>query len=344
MKQRDIEHALHDARRRWLAAAAVNTGGRWAVLPALGVALLAIALSLALGLDWPWMLGLAVVALAAVAVTIALTWARHANPGRAGAPDYTLLLDRAMGLGDALPSYMEANGQFRAALEVQLAGKLQPAAVKAAAPRRHYGPLLVALLLALMPMALLLPDPTQPDSPAQQAAEGAEQPKASEAPQDGGGDAGEGKNGGPGDDAPGSNGSGGGEGEGNSDKGEAQKRPDGKPTEGNGGKPDAPPSTENPRNRPEVGADPETPPPVEPPKDPPKIETDDHRIRPESGKGDTRTEDRKRWLYNPDGRKLDGSTPAPPPIENRPERALDRTKVTSREARLLEGLYRRLYE
>lgn len=344
MVQRDIEHALHDARRRWLAAAAVNTGGRWAVLPALGVALLAIVLSLALGLDWPWMLGLAMLALAAVAVTVALTWSRHANPGRAGAPDYTLLLDRAMGLGDALPSYMEANGQFRAALEAQLAGKLQPAAVKAASPRRHYGPLLVALLLALMPMALLLPDPTQPDSPTQQSADDAADPDPEKTEQAGSGGGNDDAGKGPGEDAPGSNGSGGGEGEGNPDKGEAQQRPDGKPTEGNGGQPDAPPSPESPQNRPDSGDKPDNPPPVQPPKDPPKIDTDDHRIRPESGKGDTRTEDRKRWLYNPDGRKLDGSTPAPPPVENRPERALDRTKVTSREARLLEGLYRRLYE
>lgn len=342
MQERDIQHALHDARRRWLAAAAVNTGGRWAVLPALAMALAAIVLSLALGLDWPWMLALTVTAVAGVAVALALTWRRHANPGRAGAPDYTLLLDRAMGLGDALPCYMEANGPFRAALAAQLHQSLRPQAVKAAAPRKHYGPLLVALLLALLPMALLLPDPTEAEPASPQAAGELTEPEGDASPDPGSGAGG----GGPGDDAPGSSGGGkgSGEGEGNPDKGEAQQRPDSSPSEGTGEQPDAPPSPEAPQKRPDSGDSPDAPPPVEAPKDPPKIETDDHRIRPETGEGDTRTEDRKRWLYNPDGKQLDGSTPSPPPVENRPERALDRTKLTSRESRLLKGLFRRLYE
>lgn len=342
MHERDIQHALRDARRRWLAAAAVNTGGRWAVLPALAMALVAIVLSLALGLEWLWMLALTGAAVAGVVVALALTWRRHANPGRDGAPDYTLLLDRAMGLGDALPCFMEADGPFRAALAAQLHQSLRPQAVKAAAPRKHYGSLLVALLLALLPMALLLPDPTEAEAASPQAADHSPEPEGDVSP-DAGSNAG---GGGPGDDAPGSSGGskGSGQGEGNPDQGEAQRRPDSTPADSTGEQPDAPQSPETPQKRPDSGDSPDAPPPVEAPKDPPKIDTDDHRIRPETGEGDTRTEDRKRWLYNPDGNQLDGSTPSPPPVENRPEPALDRTKLTSREARLLKDLFRRLYE
>jgi hypothetical protein len=341
-----IEAAISRARRRWLVSATVNAGGRWAVLPAGLVALAGIALALAGVASLYILLPLVALGFAGAGVALMLTRRAYALPGAAGAPDWSLLLDRSLGLNDALPAYIEGKGDFRAPLESRIAAALDSAKEKQAAPRRHYAPLAVALILALFPLVSWLPDPLSSNDDANDVSH---QPVASAPLEKSGGGGGEESTAGTPDegedeeagDKPDSSGGGG-------DEGKVQRRPDGEKTEGGGGQPPEDVKPEplkgNPKpNEGGAGDNPTLPSDAPKPKDN-DVETDLTKIKPDAGDGETRTEDRSRWVYNPDGEALDGSTPRPPERGNSAERAMPRTKLTTGERRLIESVYRKLYE
>jgi hypothetical protein len=132
-------------------------------------------------------------------------------------------------------------------------------------------------------------------------------------------------------------------------QGEVQKRPDGqKSKSGGAGKPppDAKPQPTKSNPPPKEGGTGDKPkPPTSAPKKPDQpADTDLTHVKPDAGKGETRSEDRSRWVYNPDAGKPHEGTPTPPDVQHPGERAVPRTKVTSRERKLLEHLYKKLYE
>ncbi|MCB9894841.1 MAG: hypothetical protein H6839_10350 [Planctomycetes bacterium] len=323
----------------------INAGGRWAVLPSGAAALLAIVLALAGAESLAWFLPLSLIALAGSVLALLLTRRSYARPAAAGAPDWTLLLDRALGLNDALPTWLESKGEFRLAMEAGIAQRLDPKLEKKAAPARHWGALAIVLVLALMPLAFWRPAPDEPTTPPQVARN--ETPPETEASKsgDGPGQAGGGGEEGEGEgESAGDNGGNGGKGE----EGEVQKRPDGAKSDSGVGDPppDAQPQPTDGNPPPKEGGvgdkkgDP-TPPPAQPDKD---VDSNLNHVKPEAGEGDTRTEDRSRWVYNPNAGKLDGSTPGEPDVQHPGERAVPRTKVTTRERELIENLYKKLKE
>lgn len=346
MQQLQIIDALERTRTRRIFAAVVSNGGRWALLPAVMVALTGVALWLAFKPAWLWMLPLAALGLAGVACALAWVRLREARP-IAGTPPEAFMLDRALALNDALPAYLESRGDFRNALERRVAAAI--AAGQPAVFRRSWLPLLAALLLALAPLALLPPAET-PEPPQQVAQEPEPQAGTEEQPNQGGAGPAE-KGGESGDAAPGdgeaesSSGGGGGGGAEEADDTAAQPAPESQPGAGDAPE-DAAPQPAPPPDAPqpgEAGDDPEGMKPPEAPQQP-EIEQDAHRIKPEAGEGETTQVDRSRWVYNPDGVQSEGAAPKPPELEHGGERVIPRTKVTSRERRVVNELYRKLFE
>lgn len=317
------------------------------MIPGGVVALLGIVLALAGERSLGWLVLLAGLGVAGVGAALVITRRMYARPAAAGAPDWTLLLDRALGLDDALPTWCEAEGDFRAGMEARIAAGLDPEREKLAAPAKHWGGLVIALLLALMPLVFWQPEQSNEQAPETIA----DQPEEVTPPPTGGGGGGAGEGAGegegegdaPGGDKEGDNGGGGG------GEGETKTRPDGgKGESGAGEKPeDAEPTprdnTPKPDNQ-DVGDDSN---PTEQPKPKPnedEIPSDIDKVKPKAGDGDTRTESTSRWVYDPDGEKLDGSTPTPREGNHPGEKAVPRTKMTRSERELIEKTYRKLYE
>ncbi|MBZ0138031.1 MAG: hypothetical protein K8I27_16870 [Planctomycetes bacterium] len=340
-----ISAALKRARSRWLLSAMVNAGGRWAVLPAGVVALIGIVLALAGERSLGWLLLLAGLGVAGVGAALVITRRIYARPAASGAPDWTLLLDRALGLDDALPTWIEAEGQFRRGMEERVAAGLDPVREKRAAPKQHWGGLAIALLLALMPLVFWRPDGLE-NPPVETLADtpGVDEPPVQGAPGDAeaGASEGAGKGDGAGEgEAEGGTGGGG-------DEGDAKKRPDGSSDgEGAGEQPnDAQPRPRDKSPKPENNEVGDTSNPHDRP--PPKPEDKDidsniDKVKPKPGDGETRTEETSRWVYNPNGEKLDGSIPKPRDVNHPGEKAVPRTRITRSERELIEKTYRELY-
>lgn len=345
-----IHRAVARARRRWLLSMTVNAGGRWAVLPGGLAALLGIALALA---GWAWLSLLIVAAalgVAGMALVLGLTWWACSRPGARGAPDWTLLLDRALGLDDALPTLLERGGEFTPVIEARVANGLDRKREKLATPARHWGALIVALVLALMPLVFWRPDPGDQANPPGQIAEEDARPEDSAAPR---GNGGEGQGGGtePGEDGGGEDGdeNEGGSGTGDGEEGKVRSKPDGNSGDGSGRPPpegELPkPENNSPRPEGESGVGEHDQPPTPPPeREDPDLDTNLEHIKPDAGEGETRAENRSRWVYDPDGDKLDESRPSPPDIEHPGEKSVPRTKLTSKERKAIEELFKKLYE
>ena len=340
-----IQAAVERARRRWLVSMTVNAGGRWAVVPGAVAALVGIALALA-GWDWlALLIAVVVLGLVGVALVLGLSWWLYSRPGVAGAPDWTLLLDRALGLDDSLPTLLERGGGFSPLIEARVANALDAEREKQAAPPRHWGALIVALVLALMPLVFWRPDPDAEEPPADQIAEAAESDPARPQAE---GDSKGGSGGSPGEGDPAS----GDEGEGNTgggEEGEVQDRPREDDSEGNGAPPpegELPqPESDNqpPENEGNVGEQDNPPQPPPAGEDPDIGDNLDH-VKPDAGDGETRTEDRSRWVYDPDGEALDRSTPGSPDVRHPGEKTVPRTKLTSKERRAVERVFKKLHE
>jgi len=332
--ENSISNALGRARERWLNAATVNVGGKWAIISGLTASIVGFTLAGAGESHWGWLGGAVILGLAGVALALVLTRRAFSRPGRPGAPDFVVALDRALGLRDSLPALVESPGPFKPLLEARVASALTPDSLRRALPPRNFAPLAVALILCLMPLAGLAPDALEPqesqspqtarDKPAQP---GTAQPEpedpAEELP------AGEGQS----QAAP--HGREGGEG--------AQPAP--QPTEGESpadmpqpeAAPDAPPK------HPGAPGDKEGPPPL-PPAPPEKrdVETRDVRVTPDAGEGETRREKRSRWMYDPHGAPHEGETRAPG-VDAAGEWSIARQKLTAGERKRLEELYEKLY-
>lgn len=340
-----LQAALDIARRTWLNAATVNAGGRWAVVPAAAAALGGVVLATT-GETRFWPLALvSALGLAGVAAALILTRQSFARPGRPGAPDYAILLDRALGLNDSLPAWLEAPGRFAEPLHTRLLEQLQPVRIEACAPPRQWSALAVALVLCLLPLAALTAevglDSAVPPQGSQTARQPVPEPEPEpelppppplapepESPQDpqpgpaaqGGGNQGEG----------------------------------GKPSPNPGEVPGEAPA-DQPRPKPEAGNPPPNPtpsgtgdqtgPPPKPeePKGDDPLDSSTSPITPDATEGESRKELRSRWMYNPEGAPLPGARPNPPPLPAGGEREIGRQKVTSGERKRLESLYEKLY-
>lgn len=347
--RKSINNAVRKARRRWLVSMVVNAGGRWAVLPACVGALAGMALALT-GAGLPWLMhtvglvAFVALGLGGVLFALGLTCLAYMVPGVRGAPDYTLLLDRALGLDDALPTWLEKQGEFSNALETRVAKGLDPVREKRATPARRWGAVMIALLLALMPLLFLRPKPES--EPPEQVAKQPETPPPA-APN---GD-------------PGSNGGGGasegdqsgndqGESEsksGRGEEGEVKRRPDEASGEGDGAPPpegELPRSENNAPRPPREGnvGDNEQPPNDRPERKAPDLENNFENVRPDAGEGETRSEDRSRWVYDPDGEKRDDAPPRPRDVKHPGEKSVPRTKITSSERRTIRQIFKKLYE
>lgn len=335
-----IDAALARARARWLNSATINAGGRWAVLPAAAAAGVGVSMAIAGVRD---LLPLAVIGgLGLAGVAVALVWTRqsYARPGLPGAPDYTLALDRALGLNDALPALVENPGAFSGALAARVAGALDPAREKTAAPPRHWAMLVVACLLCLLPLAALTPDalPQAPADPQSSRAK-PENPQPSDPPPSGAGSGAASNEPGEGEGQGASNGGKGRDGAGEN----PQAKPEGSAGEAPKEKPKPDPFTKPPR-QPAGAGDNEGQPPPTPEKDPEeKVDSKDTPITPDAGDGETREQRGSRWLYNPKGAPLPGAKPNAPPVTSQGERAIPRQKVTTTERKTLQRLYESLY-
>jgi len=335
-----VSAAIARARGRWLLSATVNAGGRWAALPAFVVALIGMTLALAGVESLAVYLPLTLLAVLGCVCALVLTRLAYSRPAAAGAPDWTLLLDRALGLDDALPALLEAPGEFRPALEAEVAARLDPVKERLAAPPRNWSGLVVALLLCALPLVMW----RQAGAEASEGAAIAEAPAPDTAaptttsqPQPGSADP-DGEN-----PAEGSSS----EGTGGGDEGEVQRRP-GEEAKGGAGQPpeDVKPESADEGPQPEsggMGDESPLPTDIKKPEDS-EVETDLNKIIPDAGDGETRPEDRSRWVYDPEGSKLDESTPQPRETMRGAERAMARTKIRSSERRLIEGVFKKLYE
>ncbi|MBE7492288.1 MAG: hypothetical protein HS108_11100 [Planctomycetes bacterium] len=336
-QQADLHAALERARRRWLWSATVNAGGRWAALPALAAALAGAVLAMAGVRGWLPLLIVALSGLCGVAAALVITRRVYALPGRPGAPDWALGLDRALGLNDALVVLLEGPGPFAPALLARVAAGLDPAREKAAVPPRHWAPVVVACMLCLLPLAALAPRDhadTPPDNPSPVARSDRPAipppqalpelppplpPPPSPAPD---GAQGGGTDGGP--------------------PGRPQPMPEPRGEGGDAPKPD--PKGKPPQEQTGGPGDQVGPPPPMPEAEPePEIDARHTPITPEAGKGETRQELRRRWLYDPNGTAMPGAQPNVPPMQGRGESPVPRQKVTSTERKTLERLYETLY-
>ncbi len=421
-----IDEALERTRRRWLNSVTINAGGRWAILPALLVACTGMALGVLADVGLQWLVLMVAIGVVWIVSALLFTRAVYARAGVPGTPDWALSLDRALGLQDALPAYLESSGRFRDALENRVAAALDRDKEKMAVQRRHWGPLFVAGVLALFPLLFWAPgtpaeetlpevsasagDHTKEGGPLEIAAPPAgelpdaviRQPYEQQfepiggtrpygwqvqkgmlppglaidfssgrlsgvptelgpfsftlklldhkgsattrdyrievvPPQDGGGQG---------------DGGGNGAGDGNSgNEGEGQNQPRPKDEEGGAGAPppdiEPAPAPENtPPNQGAAGDNPGQPPaPPEPPEEPPEIESDTGRVKPRvDDKGETYKKNQSRWVYNPKGETRDDAVPNARDINHPGEKAVPRTKVTTRERKLIEEIYRKLWE
>lgn len=324
----------------------INSGGRWALLPAGIAALAGVVLALAGWRGWALMVAVAVFGVLGVAAALVLTRLFH---GRSGRGDWTLLLDRALGLHDALPTWLERGGEFKPLIERRIAGGLDPERERHAAPPRHWGFLAAALVLALLPLVFMDFTDDTPDEPESLAQTDEPEDDEPEDPPPPAGSSGEGEGGG----QPGESGGDEGEdetsaGDGGGDEGEVRHKPDDEASEGGGGEMPGDERAEEMRNDPRredggAGDQDDPPEPVDPPEDP-DIDSDLNRIRPDAGEGETRTERRRRWVYDPQGEALDGSSPIAPDRDHPGERAVPRSKITTGERETLRRIYEKLRE
>jgi hypothetical protein len=147
-------------------------------------------------------------------------------------------------------------------------------------------------------------------------------------------------------------GEGGGAGEGDSgNEGEGPNQPQTKSDEGGAGEPppdiNPTPTPENtPPNEGTAGDNHGQPPiPPPPPEEQPDIESDTGRVNPRvDDKGETYKKDQSRWVYNPRGETRNDAVPNPRDINHPGEKAVPRTKVTTRERRMTEEIHRVLWE
>jgi hypothetical protein len=339
---RELQPALERARLRWLNAATVNAGGRWAAIPVVPVALLALALSLAGWRDFALLAALSALALCGVAAALLLTRQAFSRGKRSGAPDWSLQLDRELGLNDALVTLLDGAGPFAKVVQARVAANFDESRARKAAPRKHWGALLVALLLALMPLALWSPKPEQPsaDEVAQGGAgENAATPGESAGSKGEGGGAGKGKKPAPGPKNSGESSS--------AEPGETQgakPEPSGRASDSPG---DPPPKDVNPEPSNGSGTQPKDgevkgtkPPPSETPEKP--VDSKDTPIVPDVGEGERRTKKTSKNVYDENGERVPGATANGSTWKKEAEDVIPRMKLTSRERKLLEEWFNKV--
>lgn len=340
----ELQPALERARGRWLSAAMVNAGGRWAVLAALPAALVALVFTLSGSRDLVLLASLSVLALFGIVAAVALTRRVYARGRRVGAPDWSLQLDRELGLNDALVTLLDGAGPFAKAVQARVAAHFDETRARKAAPRKQWGALLVALLLALMPLALWSPTSETPleDEIAQGDSGSREAPAAGEAAGSVSGSAQGAEKGGKAKDGARKGGDGA-----QADNGEtkaSQPAASGRKSDAPGEPPpkDARPTPaqgagQAPRDGESTGSKPQ---PEAAPEKP--VDSNDRAIKPDVGEGERRTKDTSKYVYDPDGEKQPGTEASGPNWKEKAEDSIPRMKLTSRERKLLEEWFNRV--
>lgn len=342
-ENRELQPALERARLRWLNAAMINAGGRWAALPAFAALLAALALALAGWRDFALLALLSALGLCGVAAALLLTRQAFARSRRTGAPDWSLQLDRELGLNDALVTLLDGAGPFAKVVQARVASDFDEAKARKAAPRKHWSALVVALVLALMPLALWTPAASSTDE-TQAASENATD-EAKPANETGGGSSDGGA-------APGSNKKAGGKGKGgdtaSADPGEtkaSQPAPSGRASDKPG---DPPPADVKPTPAPEGSSkergigDNKGPKPPDAPQPEKTPESAERPITPEAGEGERRTKETSKYVYDPEGERKPGVEGSGPNWKEKAEDVIPRMKLTSRERKLLEEWFNKV--
>jgi hypothetical protein len=328
---------------RWLWAQTLLQGGRWAMVPVALIALIAIGLEVAGQARLPLLIPLCVLGMASWAGCLVLARLENARSRSKGAPDPSLLMDRELGLRDALATWHEAPAGFKQAIERQLERRWDAAAARRVRPPLRLSGALASLLLALLPLALWEPlrNPPPKDSDANDRAAGSRADGA-EARDEASPAAGKGDKPEPGDRGEGA-GSGGQGGE--QPEGGEKTAPKGEESGPKGEKPA--PKDANPR--PQPGDAPPNPGDAPQPRDveapkpkDPKLENRDLEVKPDVGEGARRAEERKRWIYNPEGERRAGEGSGETGWRREAEGRLPRLRVSGGERRFLETWLRSL--
>jgi hypothetical protein len=330
-----LAEALADARRAWRRAQVRRKGGRAALAAALIAPTVALFLWFAGLGSLPWLAACVALGLAAAAVAIGLVWRT------AAAREWVWDVDQVLNLRDALPAYLEHKGTFRPALQGVLAPLLSPGRLRRAMPAPRPWPLLAALLLCALPLALLLAPGRRDIAPTDvaQAPEEEVQPHRNAPSVFGNGDA---FSRGEQDEVSASTAGVSGDGDGEvPPEGELAPAPSAQGEERNEMQQlqTQPEPVRQPQS--EAGNAPQATPTV---PEPEELPFDVNRIRPDVGKGDTESRDVSRWVYDPDGTPVEDATPRPPRLHHPGESAVSRGVLTSRERKLIGELFRRLYE
>jgi hypothetical protein len=255
-----------------------------------------------------------------------------------------LQLDRELGLNDSLVTLLDGAGPFAKAVQSRVAAGFDEARARKAAPRKHWGALLVALLLALMPLALWSPEPEKPQN--DQVAMGgssAQQPGGGE----GAGAQGNGANAGAGKGSKAGGGSKNGGDAASAENGEtkaSQPAPSGRASDKPG---DPPPKDANPQPSNGNGAQPnkgDNTGPKPPEADPPEkaVDSKDHPITPDAGEGERRTKETSKYVYDEHGERQPGAEATGPSWKEKAEDVIPRMKLTSRERKLLEEWFNKV--
>ncbi len=321
----------------------VNAGGRWAALPAVLTLVMALALSLWGYRDFALLAALSAFALCGVAAALILTRQVFSRGRRSGAPDWSLQLDRELGLNDSLVTLLDGAGPFAKVVQANVAANFDESRARRAAPRKHWGALLVALLLALMPLALWSPKPEVPSS--DEVAQGGTG-ENSKNPGDSAGSTGEGGKAAGKGKKPAAGPRNGGDAA-SAEPGEtkaSQPTPSGRASDAAG---NPPPKDATPEPSTGSGTQPkdgeikgQKPPPSETPEKP--VDAKDNPITPDVGEGERRTKETSKYVYDENGERKPGTEATGPSWKEKAEDVIPRMKLTSRERKLLEEWFNKV--
>lgn len=331
---RTIEHMISRARAQWLNTAVVNAGAKIALLPAALTVLIALLL---ISGNWAAQTGIIILSIVgllaclSVLVAVRIVFAKSRSNG---APDWALLLDRKVNGHDCIPTWLEANDEFKPAIAAQVVSN---PTVKLGLSR-NWGGLFLVLMLLSLPFAFLKWQETAKHQEPQVISEDEKEPPPDEEPatppnnptagtSDGSvTDTEEGDN--EGSSAPNSD---------SKNEGDGTEAPKPEASDGAGE-----PEKENPEGG-KAPAEPEPqgkdddsgdnkgrPLPKSPEAEEPK-EVDLSRITPETRDGDTVKRQNTRLASDPDGDKNDNLRLRPSPTDRAGERATPRTAMTNKE-------------
>ncbi|MHC4841518.1 MAG: hypothetical protein ACYTDT_11310 [Planctomycetota bacterium] len=332
-----IERVVADARKQWLNTAVVNSGAKLALVPSASVAFVCLVL---LAGDWIGLVGVVTaVCIGFVLVVAVLVKVRQvfATPRSEGAPDWALLLDRALDGKDSIPAWLEAPATFKPAIAAQIVARANVSLGQS----RNWSNLLLILVLLALPFAVLgwksaAEDPTTETVANHEQATESKTDTTNQSDSSGeiSGEGDAGTNATSSEDTA--------DGDGRSE--DVKRESSDGSVEGNSEQPATAP--EQPDEVEDAGSatgDNNGAPPLPEPETGEPEDVDPNHVTPESRDGDTIKRERSKWIYDPDGSSKDDVELKRPSNSQVLERALKRTATTNKERTTLNRLFKKLY-